>query len=188
MPRSLGLTTENVAHRFAVEWEGRDGLEVGVYVPQRHTDSRVSSLLGGRAFPGDYQLATFHTADTDAEFHIDVTGPDRRMALSVDAAPIEDLRSELFDSVPGAMDFFRRGSLGFSPSRRGEKLDGVRLHADTWTADPVRIRTMHSTVFDNEDVFPRGSCTLDSGLVMRNLPVVWRSEGSLRAPSLVAVP
>jgi hypothetical protein len=86
-------------------------------------------------------------------------------------------------SLEEAIAFFRRGSLGFSPSGVSERLIGVRLVSDSWDARPVTVDHIVSTMFDNTSVFPNGSCTLDSTLVMRNLPVRWRNEGTLGARS-----
>src|SRR4051812_12690190 len=47
-PLPLGLSSENAAHRIAVEWEGREG----VYIPRRDTSSRINAAVGGRLFPG----------------------------------------------------------------------------------------------------------------------------------------
>src|SRR5215212_4816029 len=37
----VGITTENAAHRIAVEWDTADGPERGVYIPRRDTSSRL---------------------------------------------------------------------------------------------------------------------------------------------------
>ena len=50
IPRALGVTTENAAHRVAVEWDTADGPVTGVYIPRRDTSSRLAVALGGRAF------------------------------------------------------------------------------------------------------------------------------------------
>ena len=43
-PELAGISSENTAHRIAVEWEGDDGqTRQGVYVPRRDTDSRLNS-------------------------------------------------------------------------------------------------------------------------------------------------
>src|SRR5579862_8383869 len=51
LPHRLGVTTENAAHRIAVEWDGPDGPVSGVYIPRRDTSSQLTALLGGRLFP-----------------------------------------------------------------------------------------------------------------------------------------
>ena len=39
----VGIRTENVAHRFAVEWDGDDCTQVGVFIPRRDTNSRITA-------------------------------------------------------------------------------------------------------------------------------------------------
>lgn len=39
-PAALGVTTENAAHRIAVEWDDGEGRRHGVYIPRRDTSSR----------------------------------------------------------------------------------------------------------------------------------------------------
>jgi hypothetical protein len=182
-PRAAGFTTENVAHRFAVEWSDELGAHCGVYVPQRHTDSRLTSAAGGRLFPGHHHLARFRTSEVGENMHIDVVSRDRSVSLSASTRSSPSLDSELFGSVAGAMEFFRRGSLGFSPSHEAGHLEGVRLLSSSWTASAVRVEDMGSSLFDDDRVFPPGTCILDSGLVMRNLPVLWRAQAPLRQQS-----
>jgi hypothetical protein len=42
-------------------------------------------------------------------------------------------------------------------------------------------------VFDDPEAFPRGSCALDFGLVMRDLPARWVVEGALQPGSKVRI-
>ena len=52
IPATLGLTSENAAHRVAVEWtDSANQKREGVYIPRRDTDSRLNSWAGGRIFP-----------------------------------------------------------------------------------------------------------------------------------------
>ena len=183
MPRVLGLTTENVAHRFAVEWDTDEGMRVGVFVPRRETDSRIASLAGGRVFPGRYDLARFRVEESEGRVHIEVRSSDSQVHLAVDAAPADDMQGELFRSVDEATEFFRHGAVGFSPSAVGNCLDGVRLESPSWAASPMAIEHMESSLFDNVALFPCGVCILDSALVMRDLRVRW-----LTTPSLQVLP
>ncbi len=59
--------------------------------------------------------------------------------------------------------------------------DGVDLDCPTWKAEPVSVDRMASSLFDDVSVFPAGSCTLDSALIMRELPVRWIALGHLAA-------
>jgi uncharacterized protein YqjF (DUF2071 family) len=182
IPGTLGLTTENVAHRFAVDWDDSDGAHTGVYVPRRDTDSRVASLAGGRLFPGDYHLAHFEVEDAGSQISIDVTSRDSVTQLSVSAHRADDLGGALFGSVGQAIEFFRHGSLSYSPGTEPGVLDGVGLDCSMWEAQPVSVDKMTSSLFDDSSTFPAGRCMLDSGLIMRELPVRWFAQGHLAAP------
>src|SRR5438309_1681955 len=59
LPAWLGLSTENAAHRTAVEWDDHGTVQDGVYVRRRDTNSRFNALVGGRLFPGFHHHARF---------------------------------------------------------------------------------------------------------------------------------
>jgi len=182
-PSVLGSRTENVAHRFAVEWDDGQGTQVGVFVPRRDTSSRLTALAGDKLFPGAYHLARFKVQERASEIGIGVDSRDGTLALSVSAREAPSLGGDLFGSLEAALTFFRQGSLGFSPSGGTGGLVGVRLISETWEGRPVSLGHMDSSMFDDNKVFPKGSCTLDSALVMRNLPVRWRNEGAIESRS-----
>lgn len=176
VPALLGITTENVAHRFAVEWDDEAGHHLGVYVPRRDTDSLVTSLAGGRIFPGSYQLARFRIDEPGGDVRIEVRSRDRQMAIDVEASPADHLESGLFATMEEAISFFRCGSLGFSPSARPGGFDGVRLKSTSWAAQPMNVERLRSSFFSDARIFPNGACAVDSALVMRDLRVHWISE------------
>jgi hypothetical protein len=182
-PAALGVTTENVAHRFAVEWDDEEGTEVGVYIPRRDTDSRITALAGDRIFPGIHHVARFRVEEPGSALQIGVESRDGTLRLSVAAQESTSLAGELFGSLDDAVAFFRRGSLGYSASGATDRLIGVRLESQSWDARPARVERMVSSLFDDASAFPKGSCTLDFGLVMRNLPARWRCEGVLHTQS-----
>jgi hypothetical protein len=182
-PSALGTRTENVAHRFAVEWDDDQGTQAGVFVPRRDTSSRLTAFAGDRLFPGAYHLARFSAQERASELRIEVDSRDGTLALSVSAYEAPSLGGELFGSLEHALNFFRQGSLGFSPGGGTGGLVGVRLISKTWEGRPVSLGHMDSSMFDDNKVFPKGSCTLDSALVMRNLPVRWRNEGAIESQS-----
>jgi hypothetical protein len=179
VPAAFGSRTENVAHRFAVEWDDDKGTHVGVFVPRRDTSSPITAFAGDKLLPGAYHLARFTVQEQGSELRIGVESRDGTLALAVSAHESSSLGGELFDSLEAALTFFRKGSLGFSPSGAGTRLAGVRLVSECWDGRPVSVGGMASSMFDDKTVFPNGSCTLDSALVMRNLPVRWRNEGML---------
>jgi hypothetical protein len=176
VPGAAGLTSENVAHRFAVEWNEAEATHAGVYVPRRETSSRVAATAGRHVFPGAYHLARFDVTESEARIRIGVRSRDGQVSVSVAATPAPSLTSELFPAVDDAMDFFRRGALGFSPSAAQGCLDGVRLHAADWNATPMTVAHMHSSLFNDTTVFPVGTCTLDSALLMTNIAARWTAE------------
>jgi hypothetical protein len=178
LPRVPGLVTENAAHRFAVEWDGAKGTQVGVYVPRRDTNSWITAAGGGKVFPGSYQLARFEVDEPGGQVRINVTSRHGQVQFAVTAAPAAALNSELFDTLDDAVNFFRDGALGFSPSAHADCLDGVRLHSSSWAAQPMRAQ-IRSSLFDDTALFPPGTCSLDCALVMRNLPARWATDHPL---------
>ncbi|MGO8863294.1 MAG: DUF2071 domain-containing protein [Acidimicrobiales bacterium] len=187
IPSALGMTTENVAHRFAVEWDGDQGTQVGVFIPRRDTNSRITALAGDKIFPGVHHLARFSVHEHGSDLRIGVESRDGTLGLSVVAHEATSLGGGLFGALEDAVAFFRRGSLGYSPSAMTDRLMGVRLQSQRWDARPVTVEHMASTMFDNTSLFPKGSCTLDFGLVMRNLAARWLNEGPLNSRSEVRV-
>ena len=186
-PSALGITTENVAHRFAVEWDDDAGTQVGVFIPRRDTNSRVTALAGDRVFPGLHRMARFNVREQGPELQLGVDSRDGTLGLSVVARETQVLEGSLFNSPEQAIEFFRRGSLGFSPSGSSNALVGVRLQSESWDARPVTVDEMRSSLFDDPAAFPRGSCTLDFGLVMRNLKARWVTHGPLHTRPAVPV-
>jgi hypothetical protein len=185
LPAGLGFSSENVAHRFAVEWDEDDGRHVGVYVPRRDSGSKIISWSGGRVFPGRHGLAGFEVHDTGRDIHIEVVSHDGAVRLIVTAHTAKAMTGELFSSIDDATSFFRAAPVGYSPANGPVCFDSVRLVSERWDAEPAFISEMRSSVFDNEAMFPPGTCTLDSALLMRNLSVRWASEGRLHPRSLV---
>jgi uncharacterized protein YqjF (DUF2071 family) len=185
-PPVARVATENVAHRFAVEWDDAHGSRAGVYVPRRETSSRVAATVGRHIFPGAYHLARFNVTEAADRIGINVRSRDGKVSVSAEATPAAGLRSELFASVGDAMDFFRHGAVGFSPAADHGCLDGVRLDAASWTAAPMAIAHMRSSLFDDPAAFPAGTCALDSALLMTNISARWTAEDVLGAAHAAA--
>jgi hypothetical protein len=172
LPGAFGVRGENAAHRIAVEWDGPRGRRTGVYIPRRDTGSLITAAAGGRMFPGECRRADFGVRETADDFHVSLASRDGATRVSVDARVAQRLTgSVLFDDLGTASDFFRRGSMGYSPGRG--HLDGVELRADSWAVEPLEIQETTSSFFDDRERFPRGSATVDCALLMRDLPVTW---------------
>ena len=57
LPAWIGISSENAAHRTAVEWDENGTTREGVYVRRRDTNSWLNTLTGGRLFPGFHHHA-----------------------------------------------------------------------------------------------------------------------------------
>ncbi|WP_433756535.1 DUF2071 domain-containing protein [Nocardia sp. CA-135398] len=181
LPGWVGLRSENAAHRIAVEWDGPQGRSTGVYISRRDSGSVINVLAGGRLFPGEHSSARFDVRETAQDLHVAFASHDETLSVSVDVRTVERFQgSELFADLAQASDFFRRGAAGFSATRGGRCLDGLELQTDSWHVEPVEVRSVRSTVFDDRDRFPPGSAVLDCALLMREVPVSWRPLSPLR--------
>ncbi|MFD7571104.1 DUF2071 domain-containing protein [Streptomyces sp. NPDC059810] len=173
-PEVFGPSSENAAHRIAVEWDGPDGVETGVYIPRRDTASLLNAWAGGRVFPGEHGRADFEVHETPDRTRVALATRDGDLRVDVTVEPADELHgSELFPDLAAASRFFRAGARGFSPTGAGH-LEGMELHTDAWHVEAGRVRAAASSFFDDPDRFPPGSATLDCVLIMRNVPADWR--------------
>jgi hypothetical protein len=180
----VGITTENAAHRIAVEWDTADGPERGVYIPRRDTSSRLTALVGGRLFPGFHGRARFEVREPDGRYHIELTALDGTTRVRVAAGLATELPAgSVFGSLAEASDFFRQGSVGWSATPWAGVYDGVELEAPGWRLEPARLDAVESSFFDDPRRFPPGTAVPDGALLMRDLPSRWRPQGRLTASS-----
>jgi hypothetical protein len=77
-----GISSENAAHRIAVEWDTCSGPKEGVFIPRRDTNS-IMNLIGGKLFPGEYNKAKFSTIENGNELHIQVNSSDKEVSLEI---------------------------------------------------------------------------------------------------------
>jgi len=171
LPRWAGVTSDNAAHRIAVEWDGPTSTEVGVYVLRRDSAQRLPVWLGGRVFPGVHGRARFNVQARGDALHVDFHTTDG-LEVDVTADLGAPWTSRVFDDPDEASAFFERGARGWSPGRRG-RLDGVAMASSVWRAEPVGV-TARSSFYDDPSRFPPGSIELDGALLMQALPVEWR--------------
>jgi Uncharacterized conserved protein (COG2071) len=180
VPRAMGLASENAAHRIAVEWEDETGSREGVYIPRRDTGSLVNHLAGGRLFPGEHHRALFSAIEDDRRIALHMRSADGRFGIDVvgQLAPQIDARSG-FSSVGEASAFFERGSVGYSATASGRRLDGVVLKTESWCLEPLAVEQAYSTYFDDSSMFPVGSIRFDCGLIMRNIQHQWEPTNEI---------
>ena len=187
LPGWFGFRSENAAHRFAVEWDDNGETNAGVYIPRRDTNSLVVAVAGGPVFPGVHHRARFDVTESSDEIRIALDSSDRMVRVEVEARSTDQLDSQLFETTADAMQFFKRGSVGWSPSATGA-LDLVRLVSDRWTARPVAVGRVISSVFDDHARFPSDRCSYDSALLMENLKATWIGRRSVSQPCNTAPP
>jgi hypothetical protein len=179
-PAMMGLSSENAAHRCAVEWDDETGPCEGVYIARRDTGSLLNHLAGGRLFPGEHQRATFQVSDSEEHVALQMRSSDGQVAIDVAGRAADRLpTSSSFRSVDEASAFFEGGSLGYSSTSSGKRLDGLVLKTDSWKVEPLAMERARSTFFENPAMFPAGSVVFDCALIMRNLPHQWEAAQDL---------
>ena len=187
LPSFTGLTSENAAHRVAVEWDGPDGPLAGVYIPRRDSSSRVTALVGGRLFPGAHHRARFWVEEGGGDYAVGFESLDGTGGVEVRATITSAMPAgSVFASVPDASAFFEAAPLGYSATRRPGELDGVELACTGWRVEPLAVSHVRSSFFEDETLFPPGTAELDSGLLMSDLPAVWKARQTLRATPIAA--
>jgi Uncharacterized conserved protein (COG2071) len=180
LPAWIGPTTENAAHRIAVEWDSHNGIRRGVFIPRRDTSSRVTHLVGGRLFPGEHHHADFRVREDCTNSDVSFASDDGAVCVSVSVRETRAMpRGSVFESLAQASAFFRQGSLGYSATHRATEADGLELSCDSWNLRPALVEHVESTFFDDQASFPRGSTVVDSAFVMRDLDATWHAQEPL---------
>lgn len=172
-PEIVGIGSENAAHRIAVEWTENGTIKQGVYIPRRDTNSLFNHWTGGRVFPGVHHLAKFDVQEDAANYSIHIKSSDNNI-ISISARQTANFSSgSIFKNMETASDFFKNGSIGFSPNK--SSYDGLELKTLKWHVDPLLVDNVQSTFFENENIFPKGSVTFDNALLMRKLKHEWNN-------------
>lgn len=179
MPPHFGISSENAAHRIAVEWVGEDGVNrEGVFVPRRDTDSRLNALAGGRVFPGVHRLSRFHVKDKGGSVRMKVESEKEGAPLvELDVRETDEFPNDsIFASLSDSSDFFESGCIGYSSRPNSCVLDGLLLRIQDWRVSPLDVALVRSSYFDDRAVFPEGKIKFDHALLMRDIPHEWHSE------------
>lgn len=180
LPALFGISSENAAHRIAVEWEQDGELREGVYVPRRDTSSWLNTLVGGRLFPGVHHHARFEVHESDGSYSVALNSDDGSTHLMVAGTVTAELpHSSVFRSLQEASDFFENGSLGYSTARKAGEFDGLELRTFNWHVQPLAVEKVESSFFDDEQLFPTGSATFDHALLMQAIEHEWHEKPSL---------
>ena len=182
-PSFVGMTSENAAHRIAVQWEESGELREGVFVPRRDTSSRINVLLGGRLFSGVQHQAKFDVKEEGDRFRVDMRSRDDEVRLVVDGSRESQFPAgSVFESLDEASSFFEKGSVGFSPSHDKGRFDGLQLRSFRWMVESLRVSEVESSFFQDENAFPKGTTSFDCALLMRDIEHEWHEVPSLCCP------
>lgn len=176
LPINIGISSENGAHRIAVEWTENGVTKEGVYIPRRDTSSRLNAFAGGRIFPGVHHLANFKVMEKEDNYHIEFTSDDGTY-LSIDAKQTNEWNiGSVFYDQACASEFFKQGAVGYSPNKIGEAFDGLELVTKEWEVTPLKVAQVRSSFFENDSVFPKGTIKFDNALLMRNIVHEWKGK------------
>jgi len=185
VPGPLGLSSENAAHRIAVEWTEATGIpREGVFIPRRDTSSFLNRVAGGRVFPGEHHPAKFSVLDIGDHIDLSMKSADGSVTVRVVGDETDSLPgSSCFSSLGDASAFFEGGSLGYSVTRDGNRLDGLLLRTVDWRIRALSIKEVHSSFFADRERFPQGSIEFDHALIMRDILHEWHKAHDLYAIS-----
>ena len=183
LPAFLGFSSENAAHRIAVEWDDPDGkTREGVFIPRRDTGSRLNHLTGGRIFSGEHHLARFHVVDDGTYVDFSMESCDKSVSVRVNGFDADTLPpSSCFASLSESSHFFECGSLGYSVTRDSRRLDALRLKTFDWRVRALTVEQVESSFFADTSRFPIGSVEFDHALIMRDIPHEWHQVADMVA-------
>lgn len=173
----VGLSSENAAHRVAVEWTDESGeTHEGVYIGRRDTGSFVTLVAGGRVFPGEHHAARFSVTERGGEIDLAMKATDGSVSVRVKGSVTDRLpEGSVFESLEEASAFFARGSAGYSTTSDPARLDGLKLAPKSWLVQPLAVSESASSWFADEARFPPGSVQLDHALLMRDIEHEWEA-------------
>jgi hypothetical protein len=176
----FGFTSENAAHRIAVEWEEDGTRREGVFIPRRDTSSKLNRLAGGRLFPGVHHLARFDVWESPNRFKLEMHSEDGDTRARVSARVADEWPAgSVFSTLDEASAFFAAGSLGWSAGNRHGELDGLELSSFGWRMEPLIVERVESSFFQNLALFPAGAAEFDSALLMRGIQHEWHGRGRM---------
>jgi uncharacterized protein YqjF (DUF2071 family) len=180
LPSSLGVSSENAAHRTAVEWDENGEIREGVYIRRRDTNSWLNSLAGGRLFPGLHYHARFAVTESANRFEVALRSDDGVTHMSVRGRRADQLPpSSLFPSLEDASAFIQAGSLGYSATPDPSRFQGLELRCSNWQVEPLEVEEVRSSFFEDVSLFPKGSIEFDCALLMRDVEHAWHSRTDL---------
>lgn len=180
VPAAAGITSENAAHRIAVEWEENGVTQEGVFIPRRDTSSRLNRLAGGRLFPAVAHAADFRVWESNNRFKLELRSVDGVTFVRVAARVAETVApGSVFRDLEEVSQFFQTGGVGWSARPAVGEFDGVELCCNRWQMEPLTVERVETSFFDDRERFPAGTAIFDSAFLMRNVSHEWRARGRM---------
>lgn len=174
LPVPVGISSENAAHRIAVEWDADGEIRQGVYIPRRDTSSRFNGWVGGSLFPGIHHHAKFTVLESERHLSVSLQSDDGNTRIHVSGSVTNQFpKSSVFSGLPNASQFFAKGSSGYSVTRKIDRFDGLELRCENWAMEALEIDKIESSFYDNKTRFPSGSINFDCALLMRGIRHQW---------------
>ena len=187
LPAWCGVSSENAAHRIAVEWTADGVQHEGVYILRRDSGSRLNSWLGGRLFPGVHGHASFTVDECDGHIAVNVVAASGARLVTVRGKVAAALpATSIFGSLDEASRYFAGGSVGYSPAHGPNRLDGMRLANETWRVEPLAVDELASAWLEDATLFPIGSANYDCTLLMRNIRHEWHAVAPMACGACAA--
>lgn len=177
-PNFIGLNSENGAHRIAVEWFENEEIKEGVFIPRRDTNLKLNSIIGGRVFPGKHYFAKFNVLEENENYHLDFKSSDGT-TIEINAELTDKFNeNSIFKTLENVSFFFEKGSIGYSPN--GKNFEGLKLETYNWQVKPLKVHSVKSSFFENEEIFPKGSIKFDNAILMENIKHEWKSLKTIK--------
>ena len=171
LPKQVGISSENGAHRIAVEWAENGKLKEGVYIPRRDTSSKLNSFAGGVLFPGLHYFADFRVHESNGNYEVSFVSQDHT-SLAIKAKETNHWNTQsIFENLECASAFFEKGSIGYSPNKN--KFEGLELIVKHWKVSLLDVEYVHSSFFEDRTIFPSGSVKFDHALLMKEITHEW---------------
>jgi len=176
-PEFMGSTSENGTHRFCIEWDDNGNVRKGVFVMQRFTNSKLHELGSNLLYPGALSFAEFKTMEESDKYSVEFRSKSRDH-VKVEVRRGNKFQSDIYSSIEEASYDFETDSIGFSP-RDNNVFDGVELVTKSWKVHPLDLVSIDSSLFENEELFPKGSVQVDHCLFMENVDHSWSKVDSV---------
>lgn len=171
LPKQISISSENGAHRIAVVWNENGEEKEGVYIPRRDTSSKLNALAGGTLFPGKHHLANFIINETENDYDISFLSHDKTsLSIKANLTNIWN-KNSVFESIDHVSSFFKNGSIGYSPNKNN--FNGLQLKTYKWEVSLLEVKSVESSFFENETIFPKDSVIFDNALLMKNIEHEW---------------